>query len=194
MKGCFPDPDLILRVTQNELSDSTENRMSSHQPTDKDERYGGPIVGIPLSTLPWQQTRTPSHHIRHLRLDIYLPERYSRKLWEGTFATQLASLVRALDKGQRLRELKVMIASWHDFRTLCDWQATVLLQGFGGLEVKGDVQVRGRGFSREVRREMAEIGLAGEMREGGRAGRRREVPGVCWEGDLDWEWEGGVVV
>lgn len=168
--------------------------MISRQLANSNKQHREPTEFL-FSTLPWQNP-TLFQHLRHLRLDIYLPEPYGRKIWEGTFATQLANFAKALDKGQRLRELKVLIASWHDFRSLGEWQAAVLMDGLGSLEVRGDVQVRGRGFNREAVNKMREIGLGEKMRDGGRA-YRREVPGVSCgglEGDLDWEWEGGVVM
>jgi len=72
------------------------------------------------------------------------------------------------------------------------------------MEVKGNVEVRGRGFGSEVVGMFREVGL-GEMvtREGGGGGGVgrgccREVSEVvfCGDGgeDLDWEWEGGVVL
>jgi hypothetical protein len=66
------------------------------------------------------------------------------------------------------------------------------------LEVRGDVQVRGRGFEMEVRKRIGEVGLGGKMlTEGGGRIRGREVPGVSYGGvgeDVDWEWEGGVAL
>ena len=75
----------------------------------------------------------------------------------------------------------------------------VLVRGLGELEVGGDVQVRGRGFGREVVGGIREVGLGGRMmREGGGRLRGREVPGVSGGVgagvELDWEWEGGVVM
>jgi hypothetical protein len=123
---------------------------------------------------------------------------YSQKIWQGPFASQLASFVRAVDGGHRLKDLKILISSWHYFREMRDWQIAILVQGLGVLDVRGDVQVRGRGFEREVRERIREIGL-GQMMRGGGGGRvcSREVPvascGRAGE-ELDWEWAGGVVV
>jgi hypothetical protein len=113
-------------------------------------------------------------------------------------ATQLANFVNAIDHGQRLKDFEIMISSWHYFREVCDWQTDVLVEAFGELEVRGDVQVRGRGFGGEVMGRMKVVGLGGRMRDGG-GGRKygREVSerscGDTGE-DVDWEWEGGVVL
>jgi phosphatidylserine/phosphatidylglycerophosphate/cardiolipin synthase-like enzyme len=100
--------------------------------------------------------------LRHLRLDISLPNPYSRKLWQTTFATQLSTFVLAIDEGVRLRSLRVLISSWHYFREVCEWQTAVLVEGLGQMEVKGNVEVRGRGFGSEVVGMLREVGL-GEM-------------------------------
>jgi hypothetical protein len=79
-----------------------------------------------------------------------------------------------------------------------DWQVDVLVDALGELEVRGDVQVRGRGFEMGVRKRMGEVVLGGKMlteRSGRMSGR--EVPGVSCGGvgeEMDWEWEGGVVM
>ena len=113
-------------------------------------------------------------------------------------ATQIANFVNAIDHGQRLKDFKVMISSWHYFREVCDWQTDVLAEGLGQLEVRGDVQVRGRGFETEVRKKMGGIGLGEKMvMEGGGRIRGREVPEVSCRGvgkEVDWEWEGGIVM
>jgi hypothetical protein len=74
-----------------------------------------------------------------------------------------------------------------------------LVEGLGKLEVKGDVQVRGRGFDVGVRERLGEVRLSGMMmREGatrricGREGSGLSS-GVVGE-SVDWEWEGGVVL
>lgn len=75
----------------------------------------------------------------------------------------------------------------------------------GGLELGGVVEVRGRGFGVEVLGGLRGIGLEGKMRgcgvRGGGGAREkgfvREVDGASCgglEGDLDWDWEGGVVL
>jgi hypothetical protein len=73
------------------------------------------------------------------------------------------------------------------------------VEGLGALEVRGDVQVRGRGFVSELAGKMREVGL-GEMMRGeggwrkyGCEGREVSCGGIAG-GDLDWEWEGGVVM
>ena len=193
--GYVTDPGLILSTTtQTGLQDPTECPPDSHQPTNNNNTHDEATTPL-LSTLPWQNP-TIFQDLRHLRLDLYLPEPYSRKVWQGAFATQLANFIHALDKGQRLREFKVLISSWHNFRGLGDWQAVVLLDGLGRMEVRGDAQVRGRGFDHELGSQMRKIGLGKSMRDGARA-YRREVLGVSCGGlggNLDWEWEGGVAI
>ena len=75
----------------------------------------------------------------------------------------------------------------------------VLVRGLGELEVGGDVQVRGRGFGRDVVGGIREVGLGGwMMREGGGRVCGREVlavsGGVGAVEEMDWEWEGGVML
>lgn len=75
----------------------------------------------------------------------------------------------------------------------------VLVGSLGELEVGGNVQVRGRGFGKEVVGGIREVGLGERMmRKGGGRVCGREVPGMsCGVGageEMDWEWEGGVVM
>jgi hypothetical protein len=179
--------------TQTELPDPTSHALSliannkpNHSPTNL------------LKSLIPHLNLTHLRSIRHLRLNLSLPNPYSRKIWQTAFARQLRNFVNAIDNGHRLKDLKVMILSWHYFREVCDWQTDVLVEAFGELEVRGDVQVRGRRFGGEVMGRMKAVGLGGRMRDGG-GGRKygREVSerscGDAGE-DVDWEWEGGVVL
>jgi hypothetical protein len=181
--------------TQTELPDPTSHPSS---PTDNKSKNHHSTTNHLASPIP---QLNPAHlrSIRHLRLNLSLPNPYSRKTWQTTFATQLANFVNAIDNGHRLKDFKVLISSWHYFREVCDWQTDVLVEGLGKLEVKGDVQVRGRGFDVGVREELGEVRLSGMMmREGatrricGREGSGLSF-GVAGE-SVDWEWEGGVVL
>ncbi|KAM0689627.1 hypothetical protein Q7P36_010498 [Cladosporium allicinum] len=127
-----------------------------------------------------QETHRQQNSLRHLTLALSLPNPYSRKLWQTTFATQLSAFVNnTLDnRGQRLKTFKLLLSSWHYFREICEWQMAVLVRGLGELEVGGDVQVRGRGFGRDVVGGIREVGLGGwMMREG--------VEGID---DVDYAW------
>jgi hypothetical protein len=181
--------------TQTELPDPTSHPSS---PTDNRSKNHHSTTNHLASPIP-QLNPTHLRSIRHLRLNPSLPNPYSRKTWQTTFATQLSDFVNAIDKGHRLRNLKVLFSSWHYFREVCDWQTDILVEAFGELEVRGDVQVRGRGFGGEVIGRMKAVGLGGRMMREGAAGRvcGRDgsglSSGVAGE-SVDWEWEGGVVL
>jgi hypothetical protein len=81
--------------------------------------------------------------LRHLRLNLYLPDPYSTRLWEDVLAQRLSSLVKAIDNGQRLKDLRVLIVTWHQFRDLSTRQAEVL-GIFEQMQMRGHVQVRTR--------------------------------------------------
>jgi hypothetical protein len=187
------DQFLILSpTTQTELPDPTTYALSTENNDGKNHNT------TLTSTLPCEDiARLQS--IRYLRLNISLPNPYSRKTWQTTLASQLTDFGNAINKGHRLKEFKVLISSWHYFREICDWQTDVLAEGLGQLEVKGNVQVRGRGFEMGVRKQLGEVGLAGRMMGEGGGGRirGREVSELsCGSGgeDVDWEWEGGVAL
>lgn len=64
--------------------------------------------------------------ICHLRVDLYLPDPYNQRLWTNTLAKQLTSTIVSVGNGTRLKDMRILIATWHRFRELNEWQAEVL--------------------------------------------------------------------
>jgi hypothetical protein len=133
--------------------------------------------------------------LRHLRLNLYLPDPYSTRLWEDVLAQRLSSLVKAIDNGQRLKDLRVLIVTWHQFRDLSTRQAEVL-GIFEQMQMRGHVQVRTRSIDGKLRATLHDLGLTNRMRDR----RMSQVPKVNQEdckatgSDMDWEWEGGILI
>jgi hypothetical protein len=157
-----------------------------------DKRYitEGPAV----SMLPWRCLDDITT-LRHLRLNLYLPDPYSTKLWEDVLAQQLSKLIEAIDNGQRLKDLKILIVTWHHFRDLSTWQAKVL-GIFEQMNTRGNVQVKTRSLDRKLKAALHDLDLANRMRDV----RMSQVPNVNM-GDpevagssMDWEWEGGILI
>ena len=143
--------------------------------------------------MPWQCPDVITT-LRHLRLNLYLPDPYSVRLWEDVLAQQLANLIRAFDNGRRLRDLRVLIVTWHQFRDLSTRQAEVL-SIFEQMQMRGHVQVRTRSIDGKLRATLHDLSLTNRMRDS----RTSEVPKVNQEdcnatgSDIDWEWEGGIL-
>lgn len=172
--------------------DSTDpDDYSLSNPSTSDKSWG-PKVDL-VSMLPWQRP-TLFGQLRHLRLNVYLPDPYSPSLWEGTLAIQFTSLIKAIDNGRRLKDLSVLIATWHHFRDLRAWQAQVL-GNLKRMNVRGDVQVRTRSLDGKLSCAIRNLDLVSKMRDGQVLHQRnpRQESSRISEGDLDWEWEGGVV-
>lgn len=144
--------------------------------------------------LPWQSP-TLFGQLRHLRLNMYLPDPYSASLWEDTLATQLANLIKTIDNGRKLKDLSVLIATWHHFRDLRAWQ-TKVFGIFKKMEIRGHVHIRTRSLDGKLSCAIRNLDLASKMRneQGLRARSLRGEACGAYGGDLDWEWEGGVVV
>jgi hypothetical protein len=132
--------------------------------------------------------------LRHLRLNLYLPDPYSIRLWEDVLARRLSRLIKAIDYGQRLKDLRVLIVTWHQFRDLSTRQAEVL-SIFEQMQMRGRVQVRTRSIDGKLRATLHDLSLINRMRDS----RTSEVPKVNQEdcnatgSDIDWEWEGGIL-
>jgi hypothetical protein len=133
--------------------------------------------------------------LRHLRVDLYLPDPYRRGLWTDALAKQLAGLIVAVSNGGKLKDLRVLIATWHRFRELADWQ-TEVLSLLGQFSVRGHTQVRTRSLDGKLRATLGELGLAIKMRDFSTSGTQNVLIEYCETagGDMDWEWEGGVVI
>ena len=143
--------------------------------------------------MPWQCPDVITT-LRHLRLNLYLPDPYSTRLWEDVLARRLSRSIKAIDYGQRLKDLRVLIVTWHQFRDLSTRQAEVL-SIFEQMQMRGHVQVRTRSIDGKLRATLHDLSLTNRMRDS----RTSEVPKVNQEdcnatgSDIDWEWEGGIL-
>ena len=139
-----------------------------------------------FSMLPWHRSNVATD-LRHVRLDLYLPDPYDKRLW-NMFAGQLAQLADSVANGKKLRELRVLIATWHRFRELSD-QHIEVLKSLGQLSVKGRVQVRTRSLDGKLRAVLQNLGLTSKLRDDSVSGiGYRQLGGSC----VDWQWDGGV--
>ena len=144
--------------------------------------------------LPWHHPSLMKD-IRHLRIDLYLPDPYKRELWTDTLAKQLSSLIISVGNGTKLKDMKVLIATWHRFRELTEWQ-TEVLGLLGQFSVRGHTQVRTRSLDGKLRAALQRLDLTVKLRNISVAPGRDVLDG-CFEttgNDMDWEWEGGVVI
>ena len=156
--------------------------------------YGQAYYDRPLSMLPWHRPALLKD-IRHLRVDLYLPDPYQRRLWTNTFAKQLSSLAISVGNGTKLKDMRVLFATWHRFRELAEWQAEVLGL-LGQLSVRGHTQVRTRSLDGKLRAALQTLDLTSKLRDASMS-RTANVFTKCLEtteNDMDWEWEGGVVI
>lgn len=146
------------------------------------------------SMMPWHCPALMKD-IRHLRIDLYLPDPYKRKLWTDTFAKQLSSMIISVGNGTKLKDIRVLIATWHRFRELTEWQ-TEVLGLLGKFSVRGHTQVRTRSLDGKLRATLQDLDLTSKLREASMS-RTADAFTECYETtehDMDWEWEGGVVV
>jgi hypothetical protein len=133
--------------------------------------------------------------LRHLRLDLYLPNPYNTRLWDDTLFTRLAKLVQAIDNGKRLKDLKILIATWYHFHGITTRQAATL-GIFKQMTIHGHVEVKTRSISAKLRAALQDLDLADKMRVGqksqllDRYSRAQEAV----SSDMDWDWEGGVLI
>ena len=144
--------------------------------------------------MPWQCPDVITT-LRHLRLNLYLPDPYSVRLWEDVLAQQLANLIRAFDNGRRLRDLRVLIVTWHQFRDLSTRQAE-MLGIFEQVHMRGHVQVKTRSIDGKLRAALHNLDLTNRMRDSRMSrvpvANREDVKVV--ESGMDWEWEGGISI
>jgi hypothetical protein len=133
--------------------------------------------------------------IRHLRIHLFLPDPYRRALWIDTLAKQLTSLIDSTANGAKLKDLRILISTWHRFRELAGWQ-TKVLGLLGQFRVRGHTQVRTRSLDGKLRAALGELDLASKLRDVAMASTPDVSTEVCETAgdDMDWEWEGGVVV
>jgi hypothetical protein len=150
--------------------------------------------GSLISMLPWRYADAITT-VRHLRLNLYLPNPYDQRLWENTLTQQLIKFVQAVNNGQRMRDLKILIATWHHFHGMTAQQAAVL-GILGQMHKQGHVQVKTRGMSGKLRAALQDLDLTDKMRDSrqsqfqDRSNRSYETIGR----DMDWDWEGGILM
>lgn len=150
--------------------------------------------GSLVSMLPWRSANTIMT-VRHLRLDLYLPNPYDKRLWENTLIQRLIKFVQAINNGERLRDLKILIMTWYHFHGLSARQAA-MLGILGQIHVRGHVQVKTRSIGGKLRAALQNLDLTNKMRDSrlsqfsDRCNRSCEVIG----GDMDWDWEGGILI
>ena len=133
--------------------------------------------------------------LRHLRLNLYLPDPYSTRLWEDVLARRLSRSIKAIDYGQRLKDLRVLIVTWHQFRDLSTRQAE-MLGIFEQVHMRGHVQVKTRSIDGKLRAALHNLDLTNRMRDSRMSrvpvANREDVKVV--ESGMDWEWEGGITI
>jgi hypothetical protein len=141
--------------------------------------------------LPWHRSSIATD-LRHVRLDLYLPDPYDKRLW-NTFARQLAQFADSVANGAKLRELRVLIATWHRFHELSD-QHIKVLESLGQLSVKGSVQVRTWSLDGKLRAALQDLGLTSKLRNDAvSCTTERGIGYGQLDGSrVDWEWDGGV--
>lgn len=132
--------------------------------------------------------------IRHLRVNVWLPDPYGTISWEDGLAAQLAMFVEIVHQGKRLRSLRVLIATWHNLKTL-NTRQTAVLDVLNSTRVRGDVQVRTRSLDKLTETILHGLNFHRRMLDPETRHVQR-AQGVCGveESDLDWEWEAGVVI
>lgn len=146
------------------------------------------------SMLPWHRSSV-TKDLRHLRLDLYLPDPYNKKLWVATLAAQLTRLSASISGGDKLKDFRILIATWHRFRELSDWQTDVL-RLLGKITLQRHVQVRARSLDVKLKAALQSLDLSSGI-------RLESMPCAlefidrCVEiggSDMDWEWEGGIII
>jgi len=176
-------------MQQTELVDHAYRLLANTEASDFKQAH----ADLPVPTSPWHRTNIMKD-IRHLRVDLYLPDPYNRRLWT-TFAKHLTSLIISADNGTKLKDMRILIATWHRFRELTEWHAEVL-DSLGQFRVRGHTQVRTRSLDGKLRAALQNLDLTARLRDISMA----STPNVfveCFEAlgnDMDWEWEGGVVI
>jgi hypothetical protein len=151
-------------------------------------------VDLSISSQPWYIPDIMKD-LRHLRVDLFLPDPYRRELWTDALAKQLTGLIVAVSNGGKLKDLRVLIATWHRFRELADWQ-TEVLSLLGQFSVRGHTQVRTRSFDGKLRVTLGKLDLANRMRDVSSSRTPNSMTECCETAgaDMDWEWESGVVI
>lgn len=144
--------------------------------------------------LPWQCMNL-TQRLRHLELNLYLPNPYNTRLWDDTLLKRLAEFLQAIDNGRRLKDLKILVATWYHFHGITARQAATL-GIFKQMTIHGHMEVRTRSISAKLRAALQDLDLADKMRVGQRSqplerySGSQEVARI----DMDWDWEGGIII
>lgn len=147
-----------------------------------------------VSMLPWQCMNI-TQRLRHLRLNLYLPNPYNTRLWDDKLLKRLAELLEAIDNGRRLKDMKILIATWYHFHGITPRQAATIAV-LRQITIHGHVEVRTRSISAKLRAALQDLDLADKIRFGQRSqpldrhGGSQEVV----SSDMDWDWEGGIII
>ena len=144
--------------------------------------------------LPWRFPHVMLH-LRHLRLNLYLPNPYSTRLWEEVLSGRLTKFVQAIGNGGRLKGLKILIATWHHFHII-SIRHTAVLGILEQIRVQGHVQVKTRSISEKLRAALQGLNLTEKMRAD-HASRSPDRYSRSYEvvaSDMDWDWEGGILI
>lgn len=100
--------------------------------------------------------------------------------------------MRGIEQGRKLKDLRVLFASWHGLRDL-NYPQIEVLQILRKMQVGGLVQVRTRSLDERGKKVVRELDLERGMRAGGAVEEMTEQSQGEGAGGkhLDWEWEGG---
>lgn len=175
---------------QTELNDHVNRILTVTEASDSGQVH----ANLPISTVPWHQPSIMKH-IRHLRVDLYLPDPYNRRLWTDELLKQLTNLTNSTVNGKKLKDMRVLIATWHRFRELTEWQAEIL-ELLGQFSVRGHTQVRTRSLDGKLRAGLQSLDLTARLRDVTMASTPNVFIDCCeaTANGMDWEWEGGVVI
>jgi hypothetical protein len=80
-------------------------------------------------------------NLRRFRINLSLSDPHRRGLWMDTLAQHLTSLILSVDEGVQLNDIRILTATWHQFRELTEWQ-TEVLGLLRGLNARVHTQVR----------------------------------------------------
>lgn len=151
-------------------------------------RDGGP-TGPMLSPLPWYYNQTLSN-LRHLRLNLFLPTWQDKSAWTTKLPTELVRFVDAMDCGEKLKDLRMLIGTWYHHAELPQSQAAAF-DVLERMRVRGKVHIRTNNIYKSTKDSICQLDLENRMRCGGPLrSKTSDQP----EGNLDWEWEGGAAV
>lgn len=147
-----------------------------------------------VSMLPWQCMNL-MQRLRHLRLNLYLPNPYNTRLWDNTLLKRLAELLQAIDSGKKLKDLKILIATWYHFHGITTRQAATL-GILKQMTIHGHVEVRTRSISDRLRAALQDLDLTDKMRTGQKSQPLERYSGSqeVASRDMDWDWEGGIII